>query len=79
MKKVYTKPEIFFDSFELSQSIAAGCEGISQHAEGACAVYVKEIGLSVFSTREICDYYSVELQDSVCYHAPSDSNNVYSS
>lgn len=79
MKKVYIKPEIFFDSFELSQSIAAGCEGISQHAEGACAVYVKEIGLSVFSTKGTCDYYNSEMQDMVCYHAPSDANNVYSS
>ena len=26
MKKVYSKPEIYFESFSLSQNIAAGCE-----------------------------------------------------
>ena len=26
MKKVYSKPEIYFESFSLSQYIAAGCE-----------------------------------------------------
>lgn len=26
MKKVYSKPEIIFESFSLSQNIAAGCE-----------------------------------------------------
>ena len=26
MKKTYSKPEIFYESFSLSQNIAAGCE-----------------------------------------------------
>lgn len=79
MKKVYTKPEIIFDSFELSQSIAAGCEGISQHAEGACAVWLEELGTSIFATTAICKYAPPSPEDYVCYNAPTDSNNVYSS
>lgn len=33
MKKPYSKPEIYFESFSLSQNIAAGCEVTDPHDE----------------------------------------------
>lgn len=39
MKKAYTKPEIVFESFSLSQNIAAGCEEkTNTPAQGQCGI-----------------------------------------
>lgn len=36
MKKEYKKPELLFDSFELSTSIAGTCKNLVGFAMGAC-------------------------------------------
>lgn len=83
MKKIYTKPEIIFDSFELSQSIAAGCELLSSGTrETGCTVSVPgDFGetLYTFFAEGSCDRYSPAELDSLCYHAPADAYNVFSS
>lgn len=39
MKKTYSKPEIVFESFSLSQSIAAGCDvKTNTPAQGQCGL-----------------------------------------
>ena len=39
MKKEYKKPELLFDSFELSMSIATGCVGTPVGpTEGTCGI-----------------------------------------
>ena len=82
MKKKYEKPQIHFVSFELSQDISAGCELITNYAENACAIYVNEPGwdLTVYADSS-CGYTppNVAAGDTPCYHAPTDSYNVYSS
>lgn len=80
MKKVYKKPEIVFVSFKLSESISAGCEQISNQAEYACAVEDSMAELT-YITGEIsgCTYTPPNVYDLVCYHAPSDASNVFSS
>ena len=80
MKKKYTKPQIHFTSFELSQDISAGCELITNYAENACAIYMNEPGWSeTIYGDSICDMTPADKSDTPCYHAPSDSYNVYSS
>ncbi len=78
MKRKYVKPEIIFDSFELSQSIAAGCELISQHSQGACPVLDPEIGQTLIS-EGLCQMTPPGGNDSICYDVPMDSYNVFSS
>lgn len=80
MKKKYVKPQILITSFELSESIATGCEQISNSAAYMCAVEDAEAELT-YITNEIsgCSYVPPNPDDVVCYHAPSDSNNVFMS
>lgn len=81
MKKKYAKPQIAFESFELSQSIAAGCEMIQQNmTERSCPVTVPElIGTTYFADLNHCTVTPPGGNDSICYHVPSENNNVYSS
>lgn len=77
MRKAYEKPQIIFDSFELSQSIAAGCEYFSKHEWTKCAVDTGD-GDIIFSNGD-CKFTPPNPDDYVCYHAPDDSRNVFSS
>ena len=45
MKKTYTKPELYFESFELSANIATGCGIITKTAtQGICGYDQPGIG-----------------------------------
>lgn len=87
MKKKYSKPEIFFESFEVSQCIAAGCEMISNAAEGECAVTVPDPGwddVHIFTSAvDACtttpDDKGYEEYNKVCYFVPEETYNVFSS
>lgn len=79
MKK-YTKPKAVLVNFELSQSISAGCELITNIAQGMCEVFINEPGwegITVYT--DGCATTPPNGDDTICYHAPSDSYNVYSS
>lgn len=77
MAKTYSKPEIEFDSFALSQSINAGCEYISNLSDrSSCSVPgniydLSDYGFSNFGLLTGCKWY--------CYSGPADDRNVYSS
>ena len=80
--KTYTKAEILFVSFELSQSIAAGCESISNYGYGTCQLDAKDSTgdvLNVFTDGLNCDITEPDLLDDLCYDVPQPENNVYSS
>ncbi len=79
MKKVYTKPAIVFDSFELAQSIAAGCAIQQSFAEYVCAVKIPGWGDETVYNDGTCYWTSDDMKSSICYHAPLDTNNVYTS
>ena len=87
MRKTYNKPKLWYEDFRLSQSIAAGCEGIANFVEGSCSVTVKIPGpntdaatlIEVFMSSSVCTFVPPNLDDTVCYHAPNESNNVFSS
>lgn len=78
MKKVYTKPGIIFESFELAQSIAS-CVLIQQNqADYVCPVKVPEWGGMTYFT-SACDMTPPGGNDGVCYHVPTEDNNVFGS
>ncbi|MCQ2420187.1 MAG: hypothetical protein MJ118_03540 [Clostridia bacterium] len=80
MKKPYQKPVLMYESFELSTSIAAGCEIISNADWMSCPVTVPGLNIIVFGSKSAgCVYESPEPDSMVCYHVPKDECNVFSS
>ena len=82
MKKEYRKPELWYEDFQLSQSIASSCEGIANFGEDLCSVTLKGEGfeLVVFTDPYVgCIYTPPNPDDFLCYHAPSEGNNIFSS
>lgn len=88
MKKVYSKPEIVFENFSLTTSIAGDCDvktatwGMNNED---CAMDFS--GIPVFlSGMNICETgIAVENMggdgdfNGICYHVPVDSNNLFNS
>ena len=81
MKKQYQKPCLYYENFQLSQSIAAGCEGIANFAENQCTLTLEGPGYSLvlFQYGTLCLDSPPNPDDYACYHAPSEANNVFSS
>ena len=80
MKKPYVKPQIAFESFQLSTSIAASCALLgSQLAQYVCPVTDPESGFVLFadSVASPCD--TVPTNGSICYDVPVANWNVFSS
>ena len=86
MKKTYSKPDIFFEDFSLSTSIAAGCEKIPVTLKDACGIqwgnsfiFVENIGgckkkiVEGKAEGNIVD----EENNALCYHNPSENFNVF--
>lgn len=81
MKKLYSKPDIHFESFSLSTSIASTCEVKTYHpSNGVCGL---KFGSQFIFTEEIegCTTKIVEGEayDGLCYHNPSENNNLFNS
>ena len=80
MKKIYSKPEIMFEDFALSESIAGDCETkINNQTRGSCA-YILRTGEHVFTGISAC---TTDEQDGdyngICYHVPIDTRNLFNS
>lgn len=72
MKKTYSKPVIVFESFQLATSIAGGC------AKGTEPPV--DVGGFIVFTNDNCNTLPEEGKDyNVCYHVPTEDNNVFSS
>ncbi len=90
MKKTYTKPEISFESFLMSANIAADCEvkPNTQNNYNSCAHKLTGANLFFFGTdltgcnnygdydRQVAPYGEA---NGICYHTPSDNNNIFNS
>ena len=62
MKKEYKKPELLFESFELSSSIAGTCGYAIDHDESTCY-------LSDLTFTKACTYQPVDGDpEKACYH-----------
>ena len=79
MKKQYTAPDILFEDFSLSESIAAGCEFItSNQSEGTCG-YPTRNGVVFMESVSGCKYHEPDTNDSLCYHVPNEYANIFNS
>lgn len=80
MKKTYTKPQIAFDSFELSQTIAR-CEIISNVVKDVCGWYDEETDMNVFVAEGACEWVpdGDDIHNGICYHVPAEAHNLFSS
>lgn len=79
MKKVYVKPDIIFDDFTLSTTIAAGCERQTDTpSSNMCGVEFG--GMTLFTSAVLA--CTTEVDDGfndICYHNPSDILNLFNS
>lgn len=83
MKKNYSKPEIFFENFSVSCSLAS-CEEKANSMENVCGYYMPSLNKNVFvSGINGCKYTEVTPHDgngldgqfgTVCYHIPGGYN-----
>lgn len=81
MRKPYHAPELYYESFQLAQNISAGCEGIANFDDDSCSIYVEDTGvaINIFTQPHICIYTGPAFEDRICYHAPTEMNNAFSS
>lgn len=77
MKKQYVKPELYFENFELSTTVATGCSIIVNQADTNCTIDIPGIG-KIFIT-DPCMTTEVADNDKICYHVLFDSNKLFSS
>lgn len=78
MKKTYVKPEVYFESFQLSANIAANCTLISHHSDSSCPILDPDLGKTTY-TDMLCDYSPPDENDGVCYHPPAPTMGVFTS
>lgn len=83
MKKVYKKPEAFIESFTLCTNVAAGCEVktnlLTENTYGCGYKYGRD-GVVVFTDTMGCDLTEEDgSYNDICYHTPSDANNLFNS
>lgn len=80
MRKAYSKPEIVFESFAMSTSIAAGCELDTPLPtyEESCGYPIR--GGNVFLEGPQCTSVPQDgMYDGYCYHVPVETNNLFNS
>lgn len=81
MKKIYSKPEIMFESFAMSTSIAAGCEKkVNTYAADQCGIPWEGSPNIFLADIAGCKVqYGADGEGGICYHNPSDDNNLFNS
>ncbi len=79
LKKKYLKPDIHFESLNLSTDISAGCAMLSQQSPNSCVVYYPQWGMTLLTEELTCDAYPPGGLDFICYHVPTADNNVFDS
>lgn len=81
MKKAYVKPQLYFENFELNANIAASCAvAIHNMARNVCGLTINGIGTVFLNDISGCkDYKANDGDYSICYHNPSDTQNLFNS
>lgn len=83
MKKEYVKPIILFESFSLSTNIAADCENKTHlPAENQCGIWLEGVGNTFISGMTGCEDFTLSEDDEyngICYHTPTEGNNLFTS
>ena len=75
LKKVYIKPQIVMENFEMSDFIAGNCTidvGFGDSGSNICTYPDPEFGgaLTLFNVVGVCDTVWIEGNDKGCYHIP---------
>ena len=80
MKKSYFKPSVRFETLSVGAPVASSCEGIANFAMGLCSVTI-DVGfeMNIYQDEAICEYTGPDVDDMICYHAPADNNNIFTS
>ena len=85
MRKTYQKPEIMFEDFSVSVSIAGTCEvKTNTPSLGQCGKFFMGVG-NVFTTAipDACSDFAINpddfYNDTICYHVPVENNNLFNS
>ena len=77
MKKQYVKPELYFENFELSTSIAACAYTDATLSDGNQCAY-EATGGTIFSTSpNPCEYTPDALNSGICYDLPTANQNIF--
>ena len=85
MKKIYSAPDIVFESFAPCTSIAAGCEIIIEGPSAGTCGYAYEGGggATMFTELAGISVCNIPVDDDeangFCYHVPIDTNNLFNS
>lgn len=79
MKKTYVKPELSFESFELSASIATGCGTVTKVFDAAQQCGVEDGILIVFTSKMSgCEKHD-DGSGNICYDNSTDGLVLYTS
>lgn len=74
MKKAYVKPEVYFENFQLSANIAAGCGERLNHTMEVCQPVP---GVQLFTTASNC---AMTPDDAgLCYQTSTDERRLFTS
>lgn len=73
MKRAYSKPEIFFESFKMSTSIANTCPGLKANSGSGTECEYTENGTAIFAdVNNDCELYD-------CYHVMTETSGIFGS
>lgn len=80
MKKTYAKPQIVFESFQLTANIAGGCNTSPNSTNEATCGY-NDNGWIVFQNSAVCNVYADQdgKHNRLCYHVPTGDISVFTS
>lgn len=85
MKIKYSKPDIMYESFSLSTSIASTCAiktGTDLQAAKQCGYDYGGLILFLNSMTNVCDVKTEDgspVFDSICYHVPTTTTGLFNS
>lgn len=80
MKKPYSMPDILFEDFSLSSSIAAGCDRkVNGPSQGNCGFKFGDAIIYMSAQYGCTEYYGDGLYNGWCYHNPTETNKLFNS
>ena len=83
MKKTYVKPQVYFEDFQLSASIAGNCgnkDGALHADANTCRFDTKGFFGVLFLTEHSCEHTPQDDDlTTVCYDNPNDANRLFAS
>lgn len=80
MKNKYSKPQVKFEDFSLSNSVAADCSiKVDTQSSGVCGLDMQGIVIFIDGYTG-CDVPILSgIYETICYHVPYETNNLFNS